>query len=551
MPDLVPIRRALISVSDKTGVEAFARALASLGVQIISTGGTAKLLQAAGVPVTTIDAVTGFPEMMDGRLKTLHPKVHGGLLGLRDDPHHAAAMREQGIEPIDLVCVNLYPFEATIAKAGVTRDEAIEQIDIGGPAMLRSGSKNHAFVTVVTDPSQYDAVIAEIRTGGGGTSLATRAHLAQRAFETTSRYDTSIAAYLAGRGALESEPAPTTPVPTTLTATAGATGTFPDTLQLRFAKLGDLRHGENPHQLAAVYVDPLYAGPSVVAARQLHGKQLSYNNLHDAAAALELAMALSTMSTGVAACCIKHANPCGAAVASDARTALDHTIAGDPLAAFGGIIALAARLDRGGAERLCQQDVFLEVMVAEGYDDDALAALKARWQNLRILATGPLADAPTLGRTFKPLRGGLLTQEADELAPAPDAWTLKAGPAPTPAVLKAAASLEVVVRAMASNAVALGTPTDVGVMLVGGGLGQVDRVTACQIAVEKAGPRAQGAIAFSDAFFPFPDGPKRLIDAGVRTIIHPGGSKRDGETYELCERHGVSCLITGVRRFRH
>ncbi len=547
MPDLVKITRALLSVSDKTGVEAFARSLIAHGVEVVSTGGTARLLQEAGLPVSPIDAITGFPEMMDGRVKTLHPKVHGGLLAIRDHPEHAAAMRAHGIKPIDLLCINLYPFEQTVARPGVSREEAIEQIDIGGPAMVRSGSKNHEYVAVVTDPGQYGPLLAEMEVTEGCTSLDMRKQLAARAFTRTAEYDTAISRYLnapAQRGVAA-------------TTAPGAASPFPPRLQPSLRLLTTLRYGENPHQPAAVYAEGAHTGPSVINARQLHGKELSYNNLNDAAAALELAMALPVDAGAIAACVIKHANPCGVAIASDCLTAVDRAIAGDPLAAFGGIMAVAGVIDASAAERLGGKDIFLEVLIAEDCMPDALAMLQKRWQNLRILATGSLAaravDADTLALKF--IRGGALAQVPDTLAPDPAKWEHKAGPAPSPETLRAAAAIEVMVRAMTSNAIAIGGIDTTGphsaTRLFGGGLGQVDRVTACRIAVEKSGTLAKGAIAVSDAFFPFPDGPMLLVDAGVKTIIHPGGSKRDQETFDLCEKRGVTCMVTGVRRFRH
>ncbi len=565
MPDLVKVRRALISVSDKAGIERFARGLLAHGVEIVSTGGTAKLLAAAGLPVTPIDQLTGFPEMMDGRVKTLHPKVHGGLLAIRDNAEHRAAMSEHGIEPIDLLCVSLYPFEETIAREGVADAEAIEQIDIGGPAMIRSGSKNHAAVAVITSPTQYGPVLAEMEVTDGCTSLEIRRQLAGAAFARTAEYDGAIAEYLrggeesretrdasreGGGGGGESRE----------TRVASREASFPEVLRVELRRIAMLRYGENPHQLAAVYVDPAHSGPSVITARQLHGKELSYNNLNDGAAALDLAAALRAQA-GVgggrfAACVIKHANPCGAAVAGSCLAAVDQAIAGDPLAAFGGILALAGQLDLSAAERLCAKDIFLEVLIAEGFEAEAEAALKARWQNLRMLATGPLESVPPRELVLKPIRGGALAQTPDELAPAPQTWTHAAGPMPTVERLAQAAAIEVMVRAMTSNAIAIGGPIraddpGAGVRLYGGGLGQVDRVTACRIAAEKAGPLARGAIAVSDAFFPFADGPQVLIDAGVTMIVHTGGSKRDQETFDLCGQRGVTCMVTGVRRFRH
>ena len=558
--DLVKITCALISVSDKTGIESFARSLAASGVQIISTGGTARALADAGIAVTTIEEFTGFPEMLDGRVKTLHPKVHGGLLGIRDNPQHAAAMEAHGIVPIDLVCVNLYPFEETVARPGVARHEAIENIDIGGPSMIRSAAKNHAFVTVLTSPRQYAAVLAEMEITDGCTSLSLRCELAAAAFERTASYDRAIhqflcsppganAARTGGPKAASDNPS-LSPMPA---AGAMPTGAFPDALGLAYPLHQRLRYGENPHQMAAVYQDPDFTGPSVVSARQLHGKQLSYNNLHDAAAALELASHLSAFAgpEKFACCCIKHANPCGAAVGRDGQTAVDRAIACDPVATFGGIMACSWRLDAASAQRLCGKDIFLEVLIAPDFEPDALEILRARWQNLRLLAVSDLSRTPPKQIDYRSIPGGMLTQERDVLAPRPEEWAHKAGPIPTRQDLAVAAQIEIMVRAMSSNAVAIGGRDGKTVRLFGAGLGQVDRVGACRLAVAKAGLQSAGAVAVSDAFFPFADGPEILINAGVKMLVHAGGSKRDSETFDLCQKHGVTCMVTGVRRFRH
>lgn len=542
MPDLVPIRRALVSVSDKTDLIPFARMLASRGVEIISTGGTAKALTDAGIAVTPIDRVTGFPEIMGGRVKTLHPMVHGGLLALRDDPQHAAAMQRHGIKPIDLVCINLYPFEQTIAKAGVEQREAIEQIDIGGPSMIRSAAKNFPWVTVITSPTAYDRAAAEMAGNDGATTLRLRAELAAAAFGRTSEYDAAIASYLSRSSGIA----------------------FPHVLRLGYIKADELRYGENPHQEAALYRDPASTGQTVVNARQLHGKELSYNNINDAAAALELAKALRRLDPSRAgACVIKHTNPCGAAMSAGdgptaCRDAVDLAIAGDPLAAYGGILAVNTTLDTPAAERICREDVFMEVIVAPEFEPAALEMLRKRWTGVRLLAAGNKVPSAARKLEYRSVPGGMLVQDRDIPAPAPDRWPHAAGPQPSPIQLAAAAFLEVVVRFVGSNAIVIGggpdggSPTPGGaVRLLGAGGGQVDRVTACRIAAEKAGPRAAGAIAFGDAFFPFPDGPKILADAGVSMIVHPGGSKRDGETFELCNARGITCMITGVRHFKH
>jgi len=544
-PDLIPIRRALISVSDKAGIEPFAKALASRGIEIISTGGTAALLTAAGLNITPVEQVTGFPEMMGGRIKTLHPKVHGALLALRADPEHQRALREHGIAPIDLVAVNLYPFEAASSRPGATLDEAIENIDIGGPSMIRSAAKNFSHVCILTHAADYERVLEELEKTRGCTTLALRSRLAARAFRVTARYDAAIAAELRARLRPSGE------------------SRFPRVLHLSYSKLEDLRYGENPHQHAAVYasLDGAPAGPTVVGARKLHGKELSYNNLADASAALELVRALAELPPGpggpaVGACIVKHNNPCGAAIAATVADAVDEAILGDPLAAYGGILGVNAEIDGPTAARLCRNDVFLEVVVAPSFSSSALDQLRGRWANIRLLATGPLATSatePTLKVQFIP--GGALAQEQDRRAARADEFAHRAGPSPTPEAVQLASFLEAIGRALTSNAVAIGgVSPERGpgtCRLFGAGAGQMDRVAACKIAARKARKLAQGATAYSDAFFPFPDGPKVLIRAGISAIIHPGGSKRDQETFDLCQEKGVTCLTTGIRHFRH
>jgi len=530
---LVRIRRALISVSDKTGLEDLARALAARGAQIISTGGTARAIVAAGVDVTPIESVTGFPEMMDGRVKTLHPKVHGALLGLEENDEHAAAMREHGIEPIDLLVVNLYPFEETIARPGATFEEAVENIDIGGPAMIRSAAKNAARNAVATRPEHGRRIIAELDQHDGATTLDLRLELMRDAYQRTAEYDAAIAAYLSHQR-----------------ADTDADPDLPESLALRWSKSSDLRYGENPHQRAALYTAPNTVGPSIPSARLLHGKPLSYNNIADAAAALELVIDLSKHAPA-AAVVIKHANPCGAATAPDATAALELAMQGDPLAAFGGIVACSAPITAAAARTLTEGDAFLEVIAAPAFDPEAADILSARWKNARLLATGDLARARAGAPELKTIRGGALRQTADAAPIDPASWSHAAGPAPAPDLLAAASSVWTAAKHLRSNAVAVGGPAGSGAALYGAGAGQMDRVAACRLAVEKAGDRARGAAAASDAFFPFPDGPQILIDAGVAMIIHPGGSKRDQDTFDLCEQRGVTCLLTGVRHFKH
>lgn len=535
MSEPVIVKRALISVSDKTDLVAFARRLSSHGIMLISTGGTAKALEAAGIAVTPIDKVTGFPEMMDGRLKTLHPRVHGGLLALRDNPAHQRAMAEHGIEPIDLVCVNLYPFEKTVARGDVQDHEAIEQIDIGGPSMIRSAAKNHRFVTVVTDPTQYDQVCTDLDGGNGATSLELRQTLAAAAFARTAAYDAAIAAWMARRDAKRTEP-----------------GLFPPTLTVRLNRLEELRYGENPHQAAAVYAVPPEAGgeASVVGARQLHGKQLSFNNLYDASAALELVKEFATPAAAV----IKHTNPCGCATAAVLAQAFERAYLGDPLAAFGGIVAFNRVVDLATAQAIVTGQKFLEVILAPDYAADALDLLRQRWQNVRLLAVGNL-PAPEQRKPnlidVKWIVGGALAQQRDLIDMSAHSWQHAAGPAPTADQISNLELAWRVVKHVKSNAIVIVRDG----ALVGAGAGQMDRVESCKIAVQKATARgenrAQDGVAASDAFFPFRDGPDVLITAGVKAIVQPGGSKRDDETMAACNDAGVALMFTGHRHFRH
>ena len=594
------MQRALLSVSDKSGLVEFAQALAANGVEIVSTGGTAKALMAAGISVVPIEKLTGFPEMMNGRVKTLHPRVHGGLLGRRDVPEHVAAMKEHGIAPIDLVCVSLYPFANTIAKAGVTEEEAIEQIDIGGPAMIRSASKNYEFVTVVTSPDQYARVVADIAANHGATTPTLRKQLAAEAFDHTAKYDTMIAAWMAR-------------VEANVGANIGA-NELPDTIQVALTRKAKLRYGENPHQYAALYRDMAQQDGGIVDAHTVEGKPLSYNNILDAAAAFELVKDLvaltshnlnasdattnigtnaadgsvarsdvanisppsdgsitnsdesithtgpaktkSTSANQVAACVVKHTNPCGAAIGANAADAFDKAYAGDPLAAYGGIVAISARLTAADATNIAKPDRFLEVVVAESFEPEAIAILAARWKNVRLLAVGSMRRATSNTLQLRSVPGGVLVQESDGTVDDSAEFKLTAGPAPSDALKRDAEFLAVIAKHLKSNAVCVGS----GQTLWGAGAGQMDRVASCKHAIEKAHLKLQASIAHantivvtaaSDAFFPFDDGPRLLIDAGVKCLVHPGGSKRDGDTETLCKNRGVTLLVTGTRHFRH
>ena len=473
--------------------------------------------------------------MMDRPLKTLHPRVHGGLLSLRDNPVHVASMTEHGIEPIDLVCVNLYPFERTVANPDVKDEQAIEQIDIGGPSMVRSAAKNHRFVAVVTDPAQYDMVGAELDLHQGATSFSLRKRLAAAAFARTAAYDTAIAQWMAKRD-------PSMPGPEL----------FPETMVVRLNRKQELRYGENPHQGGMLYHDGRITEASVTTAKQLHGKELSFNNLYDANGALELVKEIDA-DKACAAAVIKHANPCGFAAVPGARgvaEAFDKAYAGDPLAAFGGIIAFNCKVDLPAAQRIVEGQKFLEVIVAPDFDAEALALICDRWKNVRVLQTDPLprpAHRDPREMDYKKITAGLLVQQRDLVTINTDKWEHKAGPAPSDETLNELFLATVAVKHLKSNAVCIVKDS----ALVGAGAGQMDRVASCNIAIAKAGDRAKGGAVGSDAFFPFRDGPDLLIKAGVSAIVQPGGSKRDEETIQACKDAGVTLMFTGVRHFRH
>ncbi|MCG3135382.1 MAG: Bifunctional purine biosynthesis protein PurH [Planctomycetes bacterium] len=518
----VTVRRALLSVSDKTGLVAFAQGLAALGAEILSTGGTAAALRAAGLRVTDVSEVTGFPEMLDGRVKTLHPRIHGALLGLRDNAAHRATMTEHGIAPIDLVCVNLYPFEQTIAR-GCTDEEAIEQIDIGGPAMIRSAAKNHRDVAVVTSPSQYDEVLALLRANGGRLPAAKLRELARDAYRRTSRYDQAIDAYLSGdHGQL-----------------------LPGVWRPVFEKVRDLRYGENPHQRGAAYVEAGAEGPCVARAGVLSGKELSYNNLLDLDAALRLVREFDAPACAV----IKHATPCGCAVGADARDAWVRAHAGDPVSAFGCVVALNRKVDAAAASAIARPDQFVECIVAPDFDADAVSILttSVKWgKSVRLLACGDLtAPAGALDRSARRILGGMLVQDHDTASHAE--WRAATKRAPTESEDRDLRFAWKVAKHVASNAIVVVKDG----MLLGAGGGQTSRVDSARIAVAKAGERVRGAVAAGDAFFPFRDGLDVLLRAGVTACVQPGGSVRDAEVVSAADEAGAAMVLTGMRHFRH
>jgi len=524
------ISRALISVSDKTGLIDFARGLSELGVTLISTGGTSKALAEAGLPVIGISDVTKFPEMLDGRVKTLHPAVHGGLLADRSKPEHMATIAEAGIEPIDIVIVNLYPFAETVAKPDVTREEAIENIDIGGPSMIRSASKNHASVAVVVSPSRYTAVLEELRANHATLSQGTLRSLAAEAFAHTAAYDAGIAAYLHSK--LEGDGA----------------GDFPDNLSLSFTKVQSLRYGENPHQKAAFYRENGTAVSGVAGARKLHGKELSFNNIYDLNAAYNLVAEFSGEKEAAAAI-IKHTNPCGVALASTLEEAFRRARAADPISAFGGILATSRAIDAATAELITGKNTFFEAIIAPSYDAEAITILteKKQWgANLILLETGPITEKPE-GNDYKRISGGLLVQTADQVKDEHVELTEVTRRGITPEERKDLLFAWKVVKHVKSNAIVIAK----GQQLVGVGAGQMNRVQSVRLAVEQAGPRAEGAVLASDAFFPFSDGPEAAGKAGVVAIIQPGGSKKDDESIAMADDYNMAMVMTGRRHFRH
>ena len=514
------IHRAILSVTDKTGLVDFARKLTALGIELISTGGTAKLLRDSGIGVKDISDLTGFPEMLDGRVKTLHPKVHGGILHRREDAKHVAAVKEHGIEPIDMVVVNLYAFEKTAAKPGVAFEELIENIDIGGPSMIRSAAKNFHDVAIVTSPSDYDSIAVELERDGGQLSRETKWRLAQKAFATTAAYDSAIASTLER----------ISPEKVDLQSEAG----FPANLRFSFKKTLDLRYGENPHQKAAMYSDGL--GEGVANARQLQGKELSYNNIVDLQAAWDLAQEFEEPVVAI----IKHTNPCGTATGKTLAEAYRRALECDPVSAFGGVIGVNRPVDAEAAEEM--HKLFLEVIAAPAFDEAAKAKFAAK-KNLRLVEAVPAAQKWVL----KNVSGGLLVQDND-MRPLQDSdLKVVTKRAPTPEENRALLFAWKVCKHVKSNAIVYARDGQT----VGVGAGQMSRVDAAKIGAMKAQLPLKGTVAASDAFFPFPDGVEEIAKAGATAIIQPGGSQRDPEVIEAADRLGLAMVFTGVRHFRH
>ena len=530
MSDQVKIRRALLSVSDKSGLVDLARALARHGVELVSTGGTAKAIREAGLEVRDISDLTGFPEMMDGRVKTLHPKVHGGLLAVRDDPEHAAAMEAHGIGAIDLVIVNLYPFAQTVAR-GAGRDEIIENIDIGGPSMVRSAAKNHAYVAIVTDPSDYEALVRALDEGDATTSLDFRKYLAAKAFSATAVYDSMISQWFA----------------------FGDQGQFfPDMLPLTMKRGPELRYGENPHQKAALYLPIGPHGRGIAQAEQVQGKALSYNNYNDADAALELAAEFR--DAGPACVIVKHANPCGVATGASLVEAYEAAFACDTVSAFGGIIAVNRPIDAAAAEAMTQ--IFTEVVIAPDADE-AARAIFARKKNLRLLLTGALPDPSRPGLTLKTIAGGYLVQTRDNGRITHDQLKVVTKRQPSEQELADCLFAWTVAKHVKSNAIVYAKNN----ATAGIGAGQMNRVESARIAAWKAKdaadragwsePRTIGSAVASDAFFPFADGLLTAVEAGAAAVIQPGGSIRDEEVIAAADEAGLAMVFTGMRHFRH
>lgn len=514
------IKRALLSVSDKTGIVELARRLHGLGVELLSTGGTMKALQDAGIPVTGVSDVTGFPECLDGRVKTLHPAIHAGLLAMRSNPEHMRQLAELGIQPIDLVVINLYPFRQTIARPGVTFEEAIENIDIGGPTMLRAAAKNWQDVAVVVEPADYDAVLGELEQTGE-VSRETKLRLCYKMFEHTAQYDCLIQQYL--RAQLPGD------------------NRFPDKLTVTFEKVQGMRYGENPHQGAAFYRDLGDVAGTLPAARQLHGKELSYNNINDTNGALELLREFDT--TAVVA--VKHGNPCGVGVADDVAEAYRLAYEADPVSVFGGIVVTNATVDAATAEQMSR--IFLEIVVAPAYTDAALEIL-TRKKNLRVLQLDTTHRAYPAGeRVLRKVAGGLLVQDIDDALLPEGELKVVTDRAPTEKQMQDLLLAWKIVKHTKSNGIAIARDNQ----SLGIGPGQVNRIWSTQMAIERSGEKVRGAALASDAFFPFDDCVKAAAQAGIACIIQPGGSVRDEDSIRACNEAGIAMVFTGMRHFKH
>lgn len=512
------IKRALISVSDKNGIVNFAKELVNLDIEIISTGGTSQLLQSNGINVTGISDVTGFPECLDGRVKTLHPKVHGGLLAMRNNSQHMKQIKELGIEPIDMVIVNLYPFKQTILKENVTLQEAIENIDIGGPTMLRSAAKNYQDVVVVVDPADYQPVLKEIQEKGD-VSLETKFRLCCKVFEHTSHYDTLIQQYMHSQ----------------LDDTF-----FPETLTLTFEKVQDMRYGENPHQKAVFYKEVGNSAGWLTAAEKLHGKELSYNNINDTNGAIELLKEFDR-PTVVA---VKHSNPCGVASGAELYEAYVKAYESDPVSIFGGIVAANREIDEKTAKEM--NKIFLEIVVAPSFSQEALRILKQK-KNIRLLKLPDVADKLTRDYDLKKVGGGLLLQDKDDIIYDGNSIRVVTKKQPNAQELETMKFAMKVVKHTKSNAIVLAQQDGT----IGIGCGQMNRITAAKLAIESGGDKCKGSVMASDAFFPFPDCVEAANKAGVTAIVQPGGSIRDQESIDACDKYGIAMVFTGIRHFKH
>lgn len=513
------IKRALISVSDKTGIVELAKELSSMGIEIISTGGTHKILSDSGINVVNISDITGFPECLDGRVKTLHPKVHGGLLAMRSNAEHMKQIKELGIEPIDMVIINLYPFKQTILKENVKLEEAIENIDIGGPTMLRAAAKNYQDVVVIVDPSDYSMVLDELKSTKD-VSVKTKFKLASKVFEHTSHYDTLIAKYL--RDEIGEEE-------------------FPQTLSLTFEKVQDMRYGENPHQKAVFYKEVGANVGCLPSAKQLHGKELSYNNINDTNGALDLLKEFDE-PTVVA---VKHANPCGVGSADNIYDAYIKAYESDPVSIFGGIVAANREIDEKTAQEI--NKIFIEIVIAPSFTEEALNILTQK-KNIRILQLDNIsAKIPAGTYEMKKVAGGLLVQSYNNDVLNVDELQYVTEKKPTKEELESLIFAMKVVKHTKSNGIALAS----GKQTIGVGLGQTNRIMAAKIAIEYAGERAKGAVMASDAFFPFPDCVEAAAAAGITAIIQPGGSIKDQESIDACNKHGIAMVFTGMRHFKH